>query len=68
MIFKCMDKKDSAAMLNAKGSVSVAPDVNLRNPLHLDDSTQVKDPPGLDAQGIHQQKSQKGVCSLPSPL
>ena len=36
-IYKYIDQKGSVAMLAVKRSVGVAPEMNLRNPLHMGD-------------------------------
>ena len=59
---KYVDQKGSAAMPAVKKSAGVAPEVNLRNPLHAgDEACKQEMHPGFETQGRLHQKSKSGV-------
>ena len=60
--FMYVDQKRSAAMLPAMRLAGVAPEVNLRNPLHADNEAQKEGiHPGFETPGRRHQKSIAGV-------
>ena len=57
-----MNQKGSAAMLAIKMSAGVAPEVNVRNPLHTDENTLKQGIyPGFETQDRCNQESKTGV-------
>ena len=65
-ICKYVDWKDSAAMLTSTLLASVAPEVNLRNPLCTgEEACKWGIHPGFETQGRHHQRSKTGVPVAP---
>ena len=61
-----VDRKGSAAMLTSIQSAGVAPEVNLRNSLHVGNKAHKQGiHPGFETQGRHHQKSKTGVSVAP---
>ena len=61
-VHKYVDQKDSAAMPAVKRSAGVAPEVNLRNPLHAgDEACKEEMYPGFETQDRLHRRSKSGV-------
>ena len=59
---KYVDRKGLAAMLGAKRSAGVAPEVNLRNPLHRGNEAHKRgNHPRFETQGRYHQQSKTGI-------
>ena len=66
LVHKYVDQNGLVAMLAAKRLVGVAPEVNLRNPLHIvDEACKQEVHPGFEIQGRHHQEFKKGVSVTP---
>ena len=65
-ICRYVDRKGLAAMLTSIQSAGVAPEVNLRNSLHIGDKARKRGiHPGFETQGRHCQKSKTEVSVAP---
>ena len=65
-MYKYVDQKDSAAMLAIKRLVGIAPEVNVRDPLHASGKAQQWEiNPGFETQGLCNKKSKSGVSVAP---
>ena len=65
-VYKYVDQKGPAAVLFAKRSAGVTPEVNLKNPLHPGkEACEQGIYPGFETQGTWHQKSKTGVLVDP---
>ena len=64
-VYKYVNQKGSAAILAIKRSAGIAPEVNLRNPLHTGDEAYKRGiQPGFKTKTTHHQKSKTEVVRI----